>query len=169
MPDPWDGDSEGIATSCCPNGRQREGESSSRIEDLLGRALGSNSCEEEKEAEVAEWVEEEVRLLMWLQCRSQLTMQGRLRTGWGCRTFLSAPKQSAMPLSLHIPRSLEVSCPEDATLHAKWIFCSWRKPLQGAKEQGCLPEALLEVSGMRDTLEELIKVAMIELLRSKLQ
>lgn len=74
-----------------------------------------------------------------------------------------------MPLYLHIPQSLEVSCPEDATWLAKWIFCSWRKPLHKAKEQNCLPAALLEVSGMRDALEELIKVAMTELLRSKLQ
>lgn len=36
------------------NGRQRERESSSSTGVLLGRAIGSNSCEEEKEAEVAE-------------------------------------------------------------------------------------------------------------------
>lgn len=78
------------------NGRWRERESSSNIGILLGRALGSNSCEEEKEAEVAEWVEEEVILFMWLQCRFQLIMQRNLRTGWGCRTFLSAPKAQCL-------------------------------------------------------------------------
>lgn len=77
--------------------------------------------------------------------------------------------QSTMPLCLHIPQSLDVNFPEDATLLAKWIFCSWRKPLQGAKKQGYLPEAILEVSGIREALEELIKVAITELLRSKFQ
>lgn len=77
--------------------------------------------------------------------------------------------QSTMPLYLHISQSLDVSFPEDATLLAKWMFCSWRKPLQGAKEQGYLPEAILEVSGIREALEELIKVIITELLRSKLQ
>lgn len=98
------------------NGRQREGESSSRIGVLLGRTLGSNSCEEGKEAEVAEWVEE-VRLLMWLQCRSQLTMQGRLRMGWGCRTFLSVPKAQCL-------------CPFTFPGHWKWAAQRMQQCLQ---------------------------------------